>query len=139
MSTLISRRQSRKRPQIDIVSMIDVMFILVVFFMLASSFTSAPDGIPVDLPRAATAQEQPASEIVVSITKDGAFYLDDRLTTVEGLKQGVRQVLSQRSEAIAVIRADRDARFEWVVIAIDAMTEAGGSSLSFTVEKPSSM
>lgn len=136
MSALITRGRNRKSPKVEIVSMIDVMFFLVVFFMVFSTFKVSSDGIPVELPRAATAQDQPASEIVVSITKDGVFYLDDRLTTIQGLKDGVRQVLAQRPDVVAVIRADREARFEWVVTAIDAMTEAGGSSLSFTVEKP---
>lgn len=116
--------------------MIDVMFILVLFFMVFSNFSAAPEGIPVELPRAASAQEQPASEIVVTITKDGAFYLDDRLTTVEGLKEGVRRVLAQRPDVVAVIRADRDVRLESIVTVMDAMTEAGGSSLSITVERP---
>lgn len=116
--------------------MIDVMFFIATFLMVFASFEGAADGIPVDLPKAATAQEQPASELIVTITDEGAFYLGDRLTTVEGLKQGVRQALAQSPDVVAVIRADREAMFEWVVLAIDAMTEAGGSSLSFTVEKP---
>lgn len=116
--------------------MIDVMFFLVTFLMLFATFDSAPNGIPVDLPRAASAQEQPTTEIVVTITNEGAFYLDDRLTNVQGLKDAVRQAVARSGDVVAVIRADREAIWDWVVVAIDALTEAGGSQLSFTVEKP---
>lgn len=119
------------------ISMIDIMFFLSAFLMLFASFEGVVSGIPVDLPRAATGQEVPASELIVTITRDGAFYLGDRLTSVDGLKQTVRQAVAQNAQVVAVIRADREALWEWVVLAIDAMTEAGGSSLSFTVEKPS--
>src|SRR5690625_394649 len=100
--------------------MIDVMFFLVVFFMIFSTFKPAHEGIPVDLPRAASGQEQPAPEIVVSITKDGAFYLEDRLTTVQGLKDGVLNALMDHADTVVVIRADRESRWEWVVTAMDA-------------------
>lgn len=136
MSTLFIRRNSRKRPRVDIVPMIDVMFFLVVFFMIFSTFRFTYEGIHVDLPRAASAQEQVASEVVVTITKEGAYYFDDRLTTAEGLKDAVRRALAENREAVVIIRADREARWEWVVTAMDAMTEAGGSSVSFTVERP---
>lgn len=137
MATLVTRRKKRRSPRVDIVSMIDVMFFLVVFFMLFSTFKVTNEGIPIDLPRAAASQEQPASELIVTITEDGALYLNDAMTNIDGLKQGVTRALANDSNLVVVIRADRDVRFDSVVTAMSALTEAGGPSLSITVERPS--
>lgn len=115
--------------------MIDVMFFLVVFFMLFSSFRTTPEGIHVTLPRAATAQEQVASELVVTITEEGAYYLEDRLTTIDGLQSAVAQAVAQNPDVVTVFRIDREAKWDWVIAAWDAMRLAGGADLSFTVER----
>lgn len=132
---LIERASKRKRPRVEIVPMIDVMFFLVVFFMLFSSFHVTPDGIHVSLPRAATAQEQVPSELVVTITAEGAYYLEDRLTTIDGLQAAVAAAVTARPDVVTVFRIDREAKWDWVIAAWDAMRLAGGSDLSFTVER----
>lgn len=130
------QRRSRRTPLVQIVSMIDVMFFLVTFLMLFATFESTPDGIQVDLPKAASAQEQPATELIITITKDGVFYVNDRHATLEGLKDAVRQAVASSPQVVAVIRADREAVWESIMSAMDAVSEVGGSSLSFSAERP---
>lgn len=134
---MLIQRRTRRSPLVQIVSMIDVMFFLVTFLLLFATFDTAQQAIPVELPKAATAQDRPATELVVTITREGAFYLGDQLVTVQGLKNAVSEAVRNNAQIVAVIRADREAIWDWVVAAIDALTEAGGSSLSFTVERPS--
>lgn len=133
---MMIRRRTRRAPVVQIVSMIDVMFFLVAFLMLFATFEQAPDGIPVDLPRAVSAQEQPATELVITITRDGVFYVNDRHTTVQGLKDTVRQAVANSSQVVAIIRADKNVMWEHIVTAMDAVSEAGGSSISFSAERP---
>lgn len=133
---MMIQRRSRRTPVVQIVSMIDVMFFLVTFLMLFATFEPSPDGISVDLPRAASAQEQPATELVITITSDGVFYVNDRHVTVQGLKDIVRQTVASSSQVVAVIRADKNAVWDSVVMAMDAVSEAGGSSISFSAERP---
>ena len=134
MTVLIKRRKVRKRPRVEIIPMIDVMFFLVVFFMLFSTFRSGPEGIHVELPRAATAEEQVASELIITVSKEGAYYLNDRLITVTGLENAVREAIEESDKIITVFRIDKEAKWDWVMTAIDTMRKAGGSSLSFEVE-----
>jgi len=76
------RTVERKEAAFDLMPLIDVVFLLIIFFMLTTSFRTIFQGIKVDLPTTTTKQERIEQNIIITITKDNVLYLDKtRLTT----------------------------------------------------------
>jgi biopolymer transport protein ExbD len=128
----LRRRQSR-RARIEIVPMIDVVFFLLVFFMMASLSMTVYAGLPVNLPQAATGQAAASETASVTIDREGHAYLNREPVTMGDLDQRVRGLL-QRNPAIAmVINADAEAAHRHVVAVLDALRLAGVSRMAIAV------
>ncbi len=114
--------------------MVDVMFFLLAFFMLFATFKSTPAAIDVDLPRAATAVLEPASELVVTLDAGGQMFLDGRSVSVAQLEALVAQALRRRPDQLVIVKADKEVRYDRVVEAIDALRRAGAFRLGLAVQ-----
>ncbi len=124
-----SSSRPRRRAAINITSLIDVMFLLLIFFMVSSTFRNQL-GIDLQLPaaRTATEQDQPAHEIVVE--RDGQFLWGTQRVDGEGLRRALTQVPREGEEfAEVVLRADAHADFGRVIEAMDIAREVGGTRL----------
>lgn len=112
------RRRIRSRslagpgPTIDVTPLIDVVFQLMIFFMLTSSFVFQP-GVKVHLPKAVTAEPAQKENLIVTIARGNRLYLDNRVVTLQELQQALRPIA--RSHPPVLIRADRDASMGRVV------------------------
>ncbi len=118
----------RRKPVINITSLIDVMFILLIFLMVTTTFRKHV-GIDVSLPSAENAVQQEASPHEIVVTKEGEFFLGDRPVDAEELKMALGDLLKAEPEASLVLRADEQADFGAVVRAIDIARAIGGSRL----------
>ena len=128
MSSAFNTRRHRKRPSVNITSLIDVMFLLLIFFMVSSTFRHE-FGVDVTLPEARTAVETEASSHEIVVTEGGAFFLGQREVTDEGLRSALSGLIVKDPEAKLVLRADAKADFGRVVRAMDIAREVGGSRL----------
>jgi len=98
-----------------------MVFQLLLFFMLTSSFIAHP-GIRISLPRAATGQQVSRAQLTVTLTKDHLVYLDEELVTKQELRQKLSRVgLGQP----VVIRADRHAYVDQLIELWDLCREIG--------------
>src|SRR2546421_5801279 len=79
------RRRELKRTKIEIIPMIDTMFFLLVFFMLSSLALVRLQGLPVNLPRASSAQKQRAADLTVTIDKNQQVYVNKEPVTLANL------------------------------------------------------
>lgn len=111
--------------------MIDVTFFLLIFFMLFTTFKTVESGLEVDLPRAATGSQQTITNLTVTITRGGAIYLDERLITLEGLRQEAQSVSAQNPNAVVTIRGDAQSYWEHAVSVMDVARQAGLSRFAF--------
>lgn len=127
------RRTKRSVAGVNIVPLIDVMFFLVLFFVVSTTFRTETAGLDVQLPSAATARQNVPSELVVTVRDDGRIYVGDRAVTSAQLQQEVRQALASRPDLLVIIRGDRRARYEQVVQAIDDVRAVGGYRLALAV------
>jgi biopolymer transport protein ExbD len=128
MSSAFNTRRHRKRPSVNITSLIDVMFLLLIFFMVSSTFRHE-FGVDVTLPEASTAVETEASAHEITVTEGGAFHLGQREVTEEGLRTALSDLILEDPEAKLVLRADAKADFGRVVRAMDIARDVGGSRL----------
>ena len=127
-------RTLRRRPRVEIVNMVDVMFFLLAFFMLFSTFRTTPAAIDVDLPRAVTAQREPAGEMMVTIDAQGRMFVDGRQVSSQQLQALAGQAVQRRPDVLVIVRADRQVQYDRVVEAIDAVRRAGVYRLGLAVQ-----
>src|SRR5262249_38217710 len=111
----ILRRRAARRARIEIVPMIDVVFFLLVFFMMASLSMAVYAGLPVSLPRAATGQVAPSETAAVTVDRLGHAYLNREPGAMADLDQRVRRLLEGNPALAIVINADGDASHRDVV------------------------
>lgn len=117
-------RRPKRRPSITITPLIDVMFLLLIFFMVSSTFRDQY-GIDVDLPEAASAQTEQPSPHEVTVTEEGAYYFDGKQLDLPELQEALLALIATDAEAQVVLRCDAGADFRHAVAAIDAARQAG--------------
>jgi biopolymer transport protein ExbD len=130
-------RPQRKRGSvlINVTSLIDVMFLLVLFFMLSSTF-NRPAAIKLVLPRSTTAEKVTESSSVVYLTVDGRIFLDDRRLEDGDLRTALKQMQAGTGEDRIALTADEGASHGKVVELIDLIKECGFTRISLTARKP---
>lgn len=120
---------SSKKIILEIAPLIDVVFLLLIFFMLTSSFVLQP-GIKVKLPQAKSAVTQSARNIVITITQMGDLYLNNDKILVSELKVKLQTLLKKSKNGIVIIKADRDTLHGYVVRVLDIAKTAGAQKLA---------
>lgn len=89
-------------------SLTDIVLLLLIFFLLTSSFVTN-FGIKVEIPKAETAAQTDTRFITVAVTKDGKFYVDGSATTPGMLASAIREARNNKPEGTLVLRADKNA------------------------------
>jgi biopolymer transport protein ExbD len=123
-------RQGYKRARIEIIPMIDTVFFLLVFFMVASLSMTLETGMRVNLPKAQTAQREALTKVTVSLTADGKLYVDRERTTLAGLRAALRQRVEENPRVVVVINADERVEHGKVVGVMDAAKKAGAARMA---------
>lgn len=117
--------RNRKTPELIIIPMIDIMFFLLVFFMLSTMYMIDLKTIPVKLPQAANAATDTTTTFAVSLKNDGKLYLGDAPTDVQSLVAQASIEQKNNPRFAIVIRADRDIDYGRVIELIDKLKGAG--------------
>ena len=114
-----------KQPDLNLIPMIDIMFFLLVFFMLSTMYMVEQKTIPVNLPQATSAAIDNKTNFTVTLKDDGSIYLEDQQTDIQTLlMQATKEQKNNPSFAI-IIRADKDINYDKVVSFIDTLKKAG--------------
>lgn len=126
-------RRRPRRPIINVTPLIDVMFLLLIFFMVSSVFPNQM-GLDITLPEAASSTAQDITEHEILVTESGAIFLDEKQLDRNALQQSLKKLLAEEPEAVLVLRADKGANFQAVVSAMDAARSVGGTRLVIPTE-----
>lgn len=110
--------------------MVDVVFLLIIFFMVSTTFITYETGLPVDLPQAQTAQIEAADLPTVTITSDGAIFLGGAPITEEVLVGSLRLVLNDNPSGVVVLRADQVVPHGLTVRVMDLIRQAGAQRIA---------
>jgi len=122
------RPGERKETVLNLTPLIDVVFLLIIFFMLTTTFRTVFQGIKVDLPTTTTPQEKIERNIIISITKDNRLYLDEKEVIESELVRLLKEKLEGR-EGLVIINADKDISHGKVVKTMDMAKQAGADRL----------
>ena len=118
------RRKSRDEAQIDMTSMLDIVFIMLIFFIVTSSFVRE-SGVEVNRPEAAHSVSQKDAGIFIAVTANNEVYIDKRLVDVERVQATLEHMLLEQPKASLVIQADKYAFNGTVVRVMDGAKGAG--------------
>ncbi|MFO8025826.1 protein TolR [Thiohalophilus sp.] len=137
-----SGRVKRKRmSEINVVPYIDVMLVLLIIFMVTAPLLS--QGVEVSLPEssAKTLDETEEEPLVVSVNRDGDYFLNlgeqtDTPLDRDALVQRIRAVLSRRTDKTVYIKGDREARYGQVVAMMALLQESGVRDLGLVTRSP---
>ncbi|MFO7787338.1 MAG: biopolymer transporter ExbD [Halospina sp.] len=131
------RRQSQQEVSVNLTPLIDVVFLLLIFFMVSTTFTRETE-LQIDLPEAeGTKAEQETELIEVEISADGVYSINgERLEGVEreALNERIQTVADGNTDLPFIITADADARHELVVRAMDVAGSLGFTGLSISTQ-----
>ncbi len=123
------RLRRRREPQVGIAPLIDMVFILLIFFLATTSF-ARETGVTVNKPAAVTAEALQKQSILVAITSKGTIHINQRQVDPAGLRTVLRRTLRRRARSSVVIIADRSASAGRIVEVIDACKLAGAEKVS---------
>ena len=130
------RRQSRataEQAEIDLTPMLDVTFIMLIFFIVTASFVKE-SGMDVNRPDAATAVVKPMGNILVAITPSGQIWIDKRQVDVRALRANLERLHAENPQGAVVIQADVDSKNGLLVAVMDAAKLAGIENVSIAAE-----
>ncbi len=127
-------RQEPEKARIEIIPMIDIIFFLLVFFMLSTLSMTINRGLPVHLPKAASSQRDVRESVHITVTRDGEIFLNKKPVTLPELGPRVQAGLQQDPELVAVIQADDQAKHGAIVEVMDQIRLAGLARLAIAVK-----
>ena len=130
---MILRPRTAKKARIEIIPMIDVVFFLLVFFMMASLAMTIYQGLPVSLPEAASGQRAAAETAHITVSRDGQTYLNREPVAVDALPGKLRPLLAANRELAVVIDADREVAHARVVDVLDELRGSGVTRIAIAV------
>jgi biopolymer transport protein ExbD len=122
--------------QINIVPMIDVIFAILTFFIMSTLFLTRSQGLPVNLPKATTAnQQQVPTKITITVDEKGEVSLNRQPVLVNSLAEQIRNLAGDNSEALVVINADERVGHGKVVAVMDQVRQVKGAKLAIATQK----
>lgn len=124
----------RDDTAIDVTPLIDIIFQLVLFFMVSTTFITSP-GIEVDLPRSSSETIlQDDNDIEIWVTRDGAVRVDEEPVTWDGLRARIDAARQQNPRTLVIVKADKDVDHGRVVAVMDLARSMGLSRLAIATE-----
>lgn len=128
-----------KRPSvgIDMAPLIDCVFLLLIFFMLSSSFTQP--AIPLQLPVSASKDKPDTPPVTISANETGQLYVNAEPVELERIGATLQDVTMGDTSRTIQFRGDRSIRYEWFMAVVTAVREAGFMKLALQHEAPAAV
>lgn len=120
---------------INIVPMIDVIFSILAFVIITSLDLTRSQGLPVNLPSANTVQQQPSTDITVTVESNGSIYLNKEPIELNVLTEEVRNLVNPNNPSLVIINADEGVQHGQVVQIMDRVRQVEGARLAIAAQK----
>lgn len=121
--------RSRIHAHLDIAPLIDIVFLLLVFFMLTSTFL-VPEAIELELPESSSAIKTEPTPITVSLEKTGQLSLNGDLIGLEKLQAAIAPLLEQNPDSAITLRSDARTEVKQLLKVMDEIRAAGGDNVA---------
>ncbi len=130
------RRHVRAREQSDVnmTPMLDVVFILLIFFLVTASFVKE-SGIDINRPNADTAERKERANILIALTETGQVWIQKRPVDVRAVRANIERLLAENPQGSVVIQADEQSKNVLLVEVMDQARMAGAQSIAIAADK----
>ncbi|WP_321491454.1 biopolymer transporter ExbD [uncultured Desulfobacter sp.] len=135
MRKMISRQQDSEELELNMASLIDMIFILLIFFLVTTSFVKEA-GVEVQRPVASSAQTKEKTNMVLAVTHEGTIWAEGRTIDIRSVRACMERFLSETPKGSVVIAADKDSRTGTVIQVLDACRLAGVKNVSVAARRP---
>jgi biopolymer transport protein ExbD len=120
---------------IDITPMLDVVFIMLIFFIVTATFVKE-SGIDVNSPEAATAVKKKKANILVAINEKNEIWIDKREVDIRSVRPSIERLHAENPQGSVVIQADKKAYTETLIKVMDAARSAGVYNIAIAAQEP---
>ncbi len=129
----MNRAAAEEEAQIDLTPMLDVVFIMLIFFIVTASFIKEA-GIEVNRPEASTSEPKENVNILVAINANNEIWMDKRRIDVRAVRANIERLHAENPKGAVVVQADNKSTTETVAAVLDAAREAGVYDVSLATE-----
>ncbi|MEA2082974.1 MAG: biopolymer transporter ExbD [Thermodesulfobacteriota bacterium] len=129
------RRKNRAVLELNIAPLIDMVFILLIFFLVTTSFVKET-GISVNRPVASTAISKAKASILIGVDQEDRVFMDHREIDVRAVRANVERALAETPEAAVIVVADRASRTGIAIKVMDGCRMAGAKNVSLAASLP---
>jgi len=126
-------KPNQEEAQIDMTPMLDIVFIMLIFFIVTASFVKE-SGITVDKPTAETATKRDLANIFIGIANNGDIYMQKNKVDKDAVRAGLEEMLLENPESTVVVQADSRADAGALLKVLDAAKAAGVKNISVAAE-----
>lgn len=125
----------KKEPTIMIIPMIDIVFFLLVFFMVGTLYMNTEQQIPLNLPSTSTSTAKSIEPIIITLTTSHKLYIDNREISADNLSQEVQDIVRTTPRQAIVIRASKDVYYNEVIALLDMLKVNGAKYISVATDR----
>ena len=125
----------KKEPTIMIIPMIDIVFFILVFFMVGTLYMNTEQQIPLNLPSTSTSTAKSIEPIIITLTTSHKLYIDNREISADNLSQEVQDIVRTTPRQAFVIRASKDVYYNEVIALLDMLKVNGAKYISVATDR----
>jgi len=132
--SIIGAQAEEEETEINLTPMLDVVFIMLIFFIVTASFIKEA-GIDVRRPEAPHVEAKPKANILVAVSANNEIWIDSKVIDPRAVQAAFERLLAENPEGSVVIQADQEAYTETVILVADAARQAKISRVSISGDK----
>ena len=129
------RRGKPEEAEINLTPMLDIVFIMLIFFIVTSSFVKEA-GIEVLKPRATTGQPKKLANIMIAVDPKGQIWIQQRRVDIRAVRANIERLHAENPQGSIVIQADRNSQSGTVIEIMEAARQAGVQNVAIATEEP---
>jgi len=133
MNTLVFPKTKPGRPEITMAPLVDIVFLLLIFFMVTTVFPEN-DGIPIEKPLSENTVSLADRKFVLKLDQLGQVYYKDQIINIEDIKRLVKRELTLDQNISVIVHADKRSTTEELIKVIDAAKSGGAKSLGIATD-----
>ncbi|NIP19177.1 MAG: biopolymer transporter ExbD [Xanthomonadales bacterium] len=134
MKQFFSQTQVEDESEINITPMLDVVFIMLIFFIVTATFVKEA-GIDVNRPDAATAVKQEKANILIAIGANNDIWIDRRQVDIRSVRPNIERLHAENPQGSVVIQADKESKTDTLIQVMDASRQAGVYNVSIAANE----
>ena len=131
----IGAEKKSEGVELNMSPLIDMVFILLIFFLVTASFVKEAGGPDIATPIAATAEDKESTNMIVSVTEDGLIYMENQVVDIRSVRTQMEKFYHENPMGNVVITADANSKFGVPIEVLQRIRDAGISNVTVAASK----